>query len=155
MGFDPERHHRRSIRLPAYDYSCGVYFVTICTYERAPLFGQVVGGGMAMNELGWIVWEEWERSTKIRRELDLGAFVVMPNHLHGIVTIAPDHQRSPVSGEGWRRKPWSLGSFISGFKGATTSKISSAMGMQGTPIWQRNYYEKVIRDERMLERIWW
>jgi REP element-mobilizing transposase RayT len=77
--------------MPAYDYSGGgVYFITICTKGRELLFGKVKNGGMAMNELGWTVWEAWEKPAKIRREIQLGTFEVMPNHLHGIVSIIPD-----------------------------------------------------------------
>ena len=90
MPHDPDRHHRRSIRLPEYDYAGpGVYFVTICTEERIPLFGGVVAGDVALNEYGRVVAEEWLRSAEIRRENELDAFVVMPNHIHGLVIFTP------------------------------------------------------------------
>jgi len=162
--YDPQKHHRRSIRLKGYDYSQpGAYFVTICTHERARLFGRVVDEEMVLNAFGEIVWEEWFRSAEIRTEIELFAdeFVVMPNHIHGIVWIvetdvgthgvgahgvvgATDvgaHGRAPL-----RRPPRSLGAFIAGFKSAATKRINALRGTPGVPVWQRNYYEHIIRN---------
>ena len=93
MNFDPKICHRHSIRLLGYDYSqAGGYYVTIVTLRRECLFGNVAGGEMQVNELGEIVQEEWFRSARIRKEIHLfeDEFVVMPNHIHGIVWIDPD-----------------------------------------------------------------
>ncbi len=91
MPASMNRHHRRSIRLRNYDYTqCGAYFVTICTEERRCIFGQVVGGEMVVNEWGQIVAEEWEQTAIIRPNVELDAFVVMPNHVHAIIVIADD-----------------------------------------------------------------
>jgi hypothetical protein len=98
MRYDPDRHHRRSIRLRGYDYrQPGAYFVTIVTQNHACLFDEVVGEEMHLNELGKIVWEERFRSTEIRQEIDLlpDEFVMMPNHVHGIVWIV----ESPVGAQ--------------------------------------------------------
>ncbi|RME36986.1 MAG: transposase, partial [Thermoflexia bacterium] len=84
--YDPDRHHRRSIRLRGYDYTQpGAYFVTICAYDREPLFGEVVDGEMRVNKWGEIVREEWFRTTQLRPYVVLydDEFVVMPNHIHG------------------------------------------------------------------------
>ncbi len=79
---------RHSIRLKDFDYSqVGAYFVTICTYDRQCLFGQIVDGKMQLNEFGRLVAEEWSRSGKIRHEMDMDEFIVMPNHVHGIIKI--------------------------------------------------------------------
>ncbi len=176
MGrYDPNRHHRRSIRLPGYDYTQpGAYFVTICTHERAHLFGHVVDGDMVLNAFGKIVWEEWFRSAEIRAEIELfpDEFVVMPNHIHGIVWIMETndhnvgaHGRAPVIGPTGRsplrippahpRGPAarSLGSFIAGFKSAVTKRINTLRGTPGARVWQRNYYERIIRNERALNAI--
>ena len=92
---------RRSIRLRGYDYSQpGVYFVTLCTHNQEHLFGEVVDGEMRLNELGQVVREEWLRSAEIRREIILDAFVIMPNHLHGIVIITDDGGRTTDVGVG-------------------------------------------------------
>jgi putative transposase len=88
MPADRETHHRRSIRLLGYDYSApGAYFITLCTPRGEPLFGDVVEGEMALNRWGRIAHEQWLASEEVRRELKLDAFVIMPNHIHGIVWI--------------------------------------------------------------------
>jgi putative transposase len=88
MRFDPERHRRRSMRLKGYDYSqAGAYFVTICTQGRACLFGEVVDGEMRLNDAGRMVVAEWERLPALFSNVVLDAFVVMPNHIHGIVIL--------------------------------------------------------------------
>lgn len=105
MKYNPDIHHRRSIRLEGYDYSqAGAYFVTICAYSRVCLFGEVVEISekqdechsslreMVVNDLGKIVAAEWIRSAEIRAEIALGEFVVMPNHFHGIVRIVNDRR---------------------------------------------------------------
>jgi REP element-mobilizing transposase RayT len=94
MPYDPTRHHRRSIRLKGYDYSqAGAYFITICTQDRACLFGKVVNGEMQLNDAGRMVLAEWNMLPERFPHVVLDAFVVMPNHVHGIVVItnpAPD-----------------------------------------------------------------
>jgi len=83
--------HRRSIRLHGYNYSSpGLYFVTICTYQRQLLFGAVVNGVMRLNDFGCIVATEWAKSADIRREIECDEWVVMPNHVHGIIRIVAD-----------------------------------------------------------------
>lgn len=88
MKYNPEKHHRRSIRLRGYDYSQpGAYFITICTKNRVCLFGDVVDGKMVMSPLGKIVADEWIKTGEIRHNVDLDEWVVMPNHFHGILII--------------------------------------------------------------------
>jgi hypothetical protein len=88
MKYDPKIHHRRSIRLHGYDYALpGAYFITLCVFNRKCIFGHVVEGRMDENDCGKIVREQWLESAQIRQELALDAFVVMPNHVHGIVWI--------------------------------------------------------------------
>jgi REP element-mobilizing transposase RayT len=88
MKYNPQIHHRRSIRLKGYDYASeGIYFVTICTLDKKCLFGEVIDGEMRLNELGKIVRDEWMRTPEIRPDVALDRMVVMPNHLHGIVLI--------------------------------------------------------------------
>ncbi|MHB8086671.1 MAG: transposase [Anaerolineaceae bacterium] len=87
---DPILHHRRSIRLADYDYSAeGGYYITIVTQGRVCLFGEVIDGEMHLNDFGKIVWEEWFRTAKLRQNVELmeDEFVVMPNHIHGIIWI--------------------------------------------------------------------
>jgi len=88
MKFDPQKHHRQSIRLWGYSYSqVGVYFVTICTYQRACLFGKIVNGQMQLNDYGQIVQIEWLRTVDVRPHVEMDAFVVMLNHIHGIIVL--------------------------------------------------------------------
>ena len=86
--YNPEKHHRRSIRLKGYDYSQpGAYFLTICTNNRESMFGKVVDGEMVLNRYGRIVLSGWQKLQDYHPCMELGAFIVMPNHIHGIVII--------------------------------------------------------------------
>ena len=98
MKYNPDIHHRKSIRLKGYDYSQkGLYFITICTQHRSHVFGKIEKGKMILNEYGEIAAEEWEKSEEIRNEIELCEYIVMPNHFHGIVRInAGANGRSPV-----------------------------------------------------------
>ena len=82
------KHHRRSIRLKGYDYSQpGRYFITICTYQRICLFGEIVNDKMILNSFVKIVDEEWQRTARIRPNIECDAYIIMPNHMHGIIII--------------------------------------------------------------------
>lgn len=156
MVFDRHKHRRRSIRLRGRDYSRpGTYFVTLCTYYRECLFGTVEAGSVRLSEWGLAAREEWLRTAQVRPEIELDAFVVMPNHLHGIVIItevvgaqglAP--LRNPTESKpALYRPPRSLGSFVAGYKMAVTKRVNRLRGTPGARVWQRNYYERVIRDD--------
>lgn len=164
MTYNPDIHHRRSIRLKDYDYSsAGVYFVTICTMNRECLFGDVTDGLMELNRYGEILRAEWLKSADIRKEIELDIFVVMPNHAHGIVVIDNADASVGDAGASLRAtgrsplhpgpRPRSLGAFVGGFKSATTTRINEIRQNPGSPVWQRNYYERVIRHERELQRM--
>lgn len=156
MVFDRHKHRRRSIRLRGRDYSRpGTYFVTLCTYYRECLFGTVEAGSVRLSEWGLAAREEWLRTAQVRPEIELDAFVVMPNHLHGIVIItevvgaqglAP--LRNPTESKpALYRPPRSLGSFVAGYKMAVTKRVNRLRDTPGARVWQRNYYERVIRDD--------
>jgi REP element-mobilizing transposase RayT len=100
MKYDPKIHHRRSIRLQGYDYtSPGAYYVTLCSFGKQCIFGRVVNDQMHENECGKIVRQQWFESARIRQELELDAFTVMPNHLHGILWIVrPNGVRPGANG---------------------------------------------------------
>ena len=147
---DPEKRHRRSIRLRNYDYSrAGVYFITVCTKGQELLFGEVNDGEVELSEFGRMAAEEWLNSARIRIEIDLDAWIVMPNHFrHRHYCRRGDR---PVARSGPR--PSSLGAMMAGFKPATTKRINTMRGTPGASVWQRNYYEHVIRHESALDRI--
>jgi REP element-mobilizing transposase RayT len=157
VKYDPDRHHRRSIRLKGYDYSRhGVYFVTICVIGRQCLFGEIRDGVMALSASGEIVDREWQASAVIRREIVLDSYVIMPNHLHGLVAIVgvgADGIR-PASPAGLTGPtPKSLQTMVRGFKSATTRHINDFQGTPGAAIWQRNYYERIVGNEREIDAI--
>ncbi|MSQ13286.1 MAG: transposase [Dehalococcoidia bacterium] len=158
--YHPDLHHRRSIHLSGYDYSsAGAYFLTLCTYQREPLFGEIANDGMHLNDPGGIVRVEWLRTASIRREVQVDTFVVMPNHLHSIVLFSPTPERSADKSVGahgrapLQRSPKSLGSLVAGFKASATKQINQVRHNPGSPVWQRNYYEHVIRDQAEFNRI--
>ena len=101
MPYNPDTYRRRSIRLKGYDYTqAGAYFVTVVTYGRECLFGDVVDGDMVLNENGQIIVEEWVRTADIRPNVSLDVFIVMPNHIHSIIMIADGRgtlQRAPTT----------------------------------------------------------
>lgn len=157
----PREPRRRSIRLPGYDYaSPGAYFVTICVHDGECLLGDIVDDEMRLSPWGQVAHDEWLASETIRSEIELDSFVVMPNHLHGIVWMTPvgAHGRAPVPADPatehtLQRPPRSLGSFVAGYKSAVTRRVNQLRGMPGTPLWQRNYWEHVIRDDASLKEI--
>ena len=156
MRYDLERHHRRSIRLKGYDYSQpGAYFVTICTQDRVCLFGDVIGGEMQVNALGEIVQAVWDGLSEHYPFVVLDAFVVMPNHVHGVIIIT-----EPMVGAGLKPAPTKpvcqhhgLSEIVRAFKTFSARRINGLRGTSGVPIWQRNYYEHIIRTEDALQRI--
>jgi len=159
MRSNPERCYRRSIRLPKYDYGRpGAYFLTVCTHERRCLFGQITDGEMRLNHLGRIAFDEWLRTGEMRPRIRLDAFVVMPNHIHGIIVItddfcrgtlqrAPTTRRAPTIERFGRPTSDTIPTMIRLFKSATTKRINQLRSTPGAVVWQRNYYEHVIRNE--------
>ena len=168
MNIHSNDRRRRSIRLQNYDYAqAGAYFVTTCTQNRTCLFGEIVDGTMILNSFGLTVFEEWTRTSQIRQEIELDVFQVMPNHIHGIIVITGNgagasaahvgaHGRAPLPHKrptGISRAPKSLGSIVAGFKSAATKQINLMRGTPSQPVWQRNYYERIIRNETELDTI--
>lgn len=152
---------RRSIRLPGFDYSSpGAYFITLCTFRRRQLLAAICGDRLCLTRAGQIVRDEWLRSAEMRSDLSLDAFVVMPDHFHGIVLIgngSPSKPASRVRGSAATtiRGPasGSIGAVLAGFKAATTVRINGLRQLPGEPVWQRNYFECVIRDQYGLRRV--
>jgi putative transposase len=146
------RPQRRSIRLPEWDYACeAAYHIILVTEARLCIFGDVVDDAVILSPCGQIIQDEWLASATIRREIRLDTHIVMPNHLHGIVWIqGPPPTEKPAQRPARGPTPKSLASLVGGFKSATTRRIRALLQMPETAVWQRNYYERVIRDEREL-----
>ncbi|MDQ7024055.1 MAG: transposase [Anaerolineae bacterium] len=179
------KHQRRSIRLPHYDYADeGAYFVTICTYERVCLFGTVdtTEDAMTLNTFERFVWDEWEKTGQLRDNVRLDRFVVMPNHVHGIIWITENTNQQEQKNEakvdtkspenvGAQRatplhlpplgathnnvKPSSLGAIVRSFKSAVTKRINTYRSTLGGIVWQRNYWERIIRNDEELNWLRW
>ena len=158
MNYNPEGNRRRSMRLQQFDYSKqGAYFITICAYHRACLFGKITNDQMVLNQFGIIAQNEWMQSSKIRNEVEMDVFIVMPNHVHGVVFIIEQGDQKqgerPLAPTDYGFKSKSIGSLIAGFKSTVTKQINAIRGMPGAPVWQRNYYDHVIRNEESLNII--
>jgi len=229
----PAPHQRRSIRLHGYDYTRnGAYFVTICAHERRNLFGHMVDDKIQLNALGLIVQEEWAQTAIVRPNIELDAFVVMPNHIHGIIvitdnTVGATRRVAQMDNDNVARAPrrvaqmdndnvaraprrvaqmdndnvaraprrvaqmdndnvarasrrlaqmdndnvarasrrlaptdrpngpasGSIGAIIAQYKSIVTKRIRRLPDAPGHPIWQRNYYEHIIRSEESLNQI--
>jgi REP-associated tyrosine transposase len=158
MRYDPHKHHRRSIRLRGYDYAAsGRYFVTICVQGRRCLFGTIVEGELALNDAGRIVGAVWEALPERFPTIAPDVYVVMPNHFHAVVSIT-EALATPEPSEGSLRLLQTLGDIVGVFKSLTTYAYIRGVHEQGWPpfdrrLWQRNYYEHIIRDEAALARI--
>ncbi len=167
MKFNPEIHHRRSIRLEEHDYTqSGAYFITFCTYQRMHVFGDVVDGKMVLNDTGKIARDEWFKTAELRPYVKLyeDEFVIMPNHGHGIIWItddwarqrrAPTECRAPTAEAFGKSVKGSIPTIVRGYKSAVTYAVNTAQNMRGAILWQKNYYEHIIRNERELNNIEW
>ena len=159
MKYNPKIHHRRSIRLPGYDYSrAGAYFITICTQNRVHLFGEIMDGKMILNDAGKIVGKQWQWLESQYGHVILDAFVVMPNHLHGIIVISDVDTRrggSRTAPTTSRTAPTikPLGRLVGAFKTTSTKQINNMRNTPGEKLWQRNYWEHIIRNENEYRRI--
>lgn len=166
MKNSKSRHQRKSIRLKDYDYSnSGWYYVTICSYERQNIFGIDKEGKVILGEMGKIVEEEWLKKIELRNNVDLDSYVIMPNHLHGIIIIERRGElNSPQEGNERRMQyaptdnkfkspSQTLGAIIRGFKSSVTKRINENIQGLKENIWQRNYYDHIIRNENDLHRI--
>lgn len=175
MSYDPEIHHRRSIRLKEYDYSQdGFYFITICVHGRIPLFGNIVDDVMQMNDAGRMVEKEYLQLPDKYPHVVCHEYVVMPNHFHCIIGISD--MDNPVGAPlvGARQMPDymyagthkgcpygvhpTLGEIMGVFKSITTNTYIHGVKQYGwapfhTRLWQRNYYEHIIRNQRSYDEI--
>ncbi len=150
--------HRRSIRITGFDYSQGgAYFVTICTKCRKQLFGKKLGDKIDLTPWGKIVEQEWLKTEKLRQNVAMDIYQIMRNHFHGIVVLTDGGgegvlQYAPT-GHGLQSPSQNLGAIVRGFKSAVTNQIRRLANDATLDVWQRNYFEHVIRDDRDLEQI--
>jgi len=161
MTYNPEIHRRRSIRLKGYDYAqAGAYFVTICTWNKECLFGEIANGTSKLNKYGEMVMKCWNEISGHFFHVKTDEFIIMPNHIHGIITInnvgaqfiAPFGKTTSEKLGVINHAP-TIGGVVRSFKARCTYMINQLRDTPGTPVWQRNYYERVIRDDRELYSI--
>ncbi|MBI3810731.1 MAG: transposase [Nitrospirae bacterium] len=169
MRYNSDIHHRRSVRLKAHDYSlAGAYFVTICTQNRECVFGEIQKAEMILNNAGRMVQNVWDELPVRYPGVQIDSFIIMPNHIHGIILLTGSTQRRgesrirPNQGD-HKDRPYgtlagTIGRVMQGFKSMTTRKYISGIRDNGWPpfekrLWQRNYYERVVRDDSEMHRV--
>lgn len=149
-------------KSPLGDSQLGAYYVTIVAWHRECLFGEVVNKEMKLNGYGEIVKHAWFDLPQHYRHVSLGAFVIMPNHVHGMIVFNDDRRGGSVVGNdaissNSETRPYktikrhALPEIVRAFKSFSAKRINVLRGMQGIPLWQRNYYEHIIRNERDLQ----
>jgi putative transposase len=174
--YDPQKHHRRSIRLKGYDYTQpGAYFVAIVAWGRQEIFGQIRDRNMALSPIGQVVMRTWQGLPRYFPNVVLGEFCVMPSHVHGIIQLVEPDWRwggsitTPVSepdpimnkrGQepaGGETRPYpmrhGLPEIVRAFKSYSARQINYLRHTAGSPVWQRNYYERVVRNEEELRQM--
>ena len=152
---------RRSLRLKEYDYSReGAYFITICTYNRECVLGNVADEEMILNQFGNIVLECWNSLTGCYTNIELDKFAVMPNHVHGIIKIIDNvgaiHElplQTANTDQKTKRRRMLIPKVVGYFKMNSAKQINTIRNTAGIPVWQRNYYEHIIRNENKLNKI--
>ena len=163
---------RKSPRLQGYDYAqSGAYFVTICTHQRLHLFGQVIDDTMVLSKAGEIAASRWQAIPEHHPHVELDAFVIMPNHMHGIIVITDNVGTGPALSENTKQrttqalslqsqsqdnkssKARSLSTIIGSYKSGVTRRIRNALNTPNSVIWQSRYHDHIIRDENELHYI--
>ncbi|MFC2133425.1 transposase [Bacteroidota bacterium] len=174
------KYKRKSIRLKDFDYSEGNWFyVTVCTHQHKLLFGDISKGKMQLNKFGFLAQKEWNKTKEIRDNIDLDYYVIKPNHLHGILIITHKSEqcrdensrgvsqyknisenecrgtghRAPTIEQFGKPVSGSLPTVIRSFKATVTKQINELRKTPGKPVWQRNYFERIIRNEAELFNI--
>ncbi len=164
--YNPQKHHRRSIRLKGYDYSqAGLYFITICCQNKECLFGQIVNNEMILNNAGKYADKCWLEIPQHLPNAILHEHIIMPNHVHGIIELSDvgaenflplQQSNEPKQNDFQKMIPRSIGSIVKGFKIGVTKWMRSVR-MEDfppqRPVWQRNYYEHIIRNEQSYQVI--
>lgn len=151
---------RRSIRLPDYDYTFpAAYFVTLLAWQCRPVFGQVIDHTVQLSKTGVLAQREWLRLGQRFGHVELDEFVVMPDHVHGILLLTDvkdsSSETNPADEPSAQPhvEPGSLGAIVRAYKSTVARLVNFNRFSDGGPLWQRNYYERVVDDERDLEQI--
>jgi putative transposase len=162
---NPIKYKRHSSRMRGYDYSLeGAYFVTIATSQRLSLFGTADNGKIELNSYGKIAYEQWNRLQQRFFPSIFPIFAIMPNHVHGIIYIVRgagedfQHESSGIPPQ----RPYEhrqiasgpLGVVVRAYKASVTYRINAIRGFTKPPIWQRNYYDHIIRNKQEYQSIW-
>jgi putative transposase len=161
VKYNPNIHHRRSIRLAGYDYSQkGYYFITICAQGRKALFGTIKNNQMIPNGTGQMIQMFWDEIAQYYDGIEIDAFQIMPNHIHGIIIVGAGPRACPnndteQSEDKGQSRGLSLGDVVARFKSITTNEYihdikQNKQAIFDWKLWQRNYYERIIRDEQAL-----
>jgi putative transposase len=177
MTYNPQKHHRQSIRLRNYDYtSSGVYFVTICTQDPQDTLSNIQENTTQPTEIGQIVQNTWNDLPN-RYNIQTDEFIIMPDHIHGIIIINPPNpntvtppnttqnvgallaapnatdERQGAASSTPTPKHASLAEIVRGFKSISAIAVNKSLGRSGVPFWQRNYYEHIVQDDLELQRV--
>lgn len=161
MTYNPDIHHRRSIRLKGFDYSsANAYYVTLCVEGRECLFGEILAGDMRVNYAGRLIAEVWQGLPERFPHVTTDEFVVMPNHFHGIIIIndvvgaplaAPGFNSDrKANGMGAASSAPTLGTILRAFKSISAIGVNRLMQRRERPLWQRNYFERIIRNDKEM-----
>ena len=169
MRYNPEKHHRHSIRLRGYDYSApGYYYITICAYNRECIFGEIEQGRMKLNDSGKIIENTWYDLPNHNNNILLDVFIIMPNHVHGIIRIVGAGSKPALKGDRCLRadlksraglepaptvKNHPLSEIVRQFKTFSTRVINKKSGCINNKIWQRNYFDHIIQNKIELRKI--
>lgn len=157
MKYNPNKHHRRSIRLKGYDYSqSGLYFITICVKNNACLFGEIVNGVLLLNDAGKMVETEWTKLPDRFKNIELHEFIVMPNHFHAILEIVGATLMDAQNADEPVKK--TVGDMVGAFQSIVTVEyIRGVKNNDWQPfdrkLWHRNYWEHIIRNEQSYQTI--
>ena len=156
MSYNSDKHQRRSLRLPQYNYAqAGAYFVTVCTYQRDCILGKIEDGIVRLSEFGKIVETCWDALPHRYASVKCDAFVIMPNHIHGIIYLTEAIVGNDGEVRAGKPRPYTgsiipLGKVVASFKYQSTKRINALRDMAGAPVWQRNYYEHIVRNDKDL-----
>lgn len=148
-----KQYNRRSIRLPGYDYSSpGYYFITLCSHKRLKQFGNIKNKKIELSDYGLVAWNFWNEIPDHFANTILDEFIIMPDHIHGIIVIK--NEFSDIQKEQFGKPTvGSIPTIIRSYKASVTNKINLIREKNKPPVWQKNYYEHIIRNDIVLKKV--